>query len=94
LIYFSFDYSGIILFAKDIGFKEYLECIFELNYNGDGKKKLIRDSYSLYGFDKPQLREILKDYNNKEISAFFKEMRHFRFPLILEYKTIIHIMIL
>ena len=87
MIYFSFDYSGIILFAKDIGFKEYLECIFELNYNGDGKKKLIRDSYSLYGFDKPQLREILKDYNNKE-------MRHFRFPLILEYKTIIHIMIL
>ena len=71
MIYFSFDYSGIILFAKDIGFKEYLECIFELNYNGDGKKKLIRDSYSLYGFDKPQLREILKDYNNKE--------RNFRF---------------
>ncbi len=56
LIYFSFDYSGIILFAKGMGLKTYLKLIFQLNYARAEKEKLIRDSYSLYGIESSLLK--------------------------------------
>lgn len=61
LIYFSFDYSGIILFAKGMGFKTYLELIFQLNYNHTEGKKLIRDTYSLYGMNKVILKKYFRN---------------------------------
>lgn len=62
LWYFSFDYSGIIVFAKDMSVKQYLERMFRLNYAYEGQQKLIRDSYSLYGFSKKTLRKYYEQF--------------------------------
>ena len=64
LVYFSFDYSGIILFAKGMGFKTYLELIFQLNYNHLQGEKLIRDTYSLFAMNKEKLKEYFECLDN------------------------------
>ena len=46
LYYFSFDYSGIVLLAKDMELNSYLKLMFRLNYENKDGQKLIRDSYS------------------------------------------------
>lgn len=58
LYYFSFDYSGIILLAKGMELKSYLTLMFRLNYENEDGEKLIRDSYSFYGFHKAELKKI------------------------------------
>lgn len=58
LYYFSFDYSGIILLTKSIDIQKYLKMTFQLNYEKSDKgEKLVRDSYSFYGFNKVKLAE-------------------------------------
>lgn len=57
IYYFSFDYSGIIVFAKDMSLSAYLKYIFQLNYDNNNRK-IIRDSYSAFGLSK----DILKKY--------------------------------
>ncbi len=85
LYYFSFDYSGIVLFAKEMKLSEYLKLMFLLNYENKDGKKLIRDSYSFYGFNKKKLQtyferfDVTTDFNevfdadilryNEELSA-------------------------
>lgn len=60
LYYFSFDYSGIILLAKDMELASYLKSMFRLNYENKDGQKLIRDSYSFYGFHKKELKKIFQ----------------------------------
>lgn len=60
LYYFSFDYSGIVLLAKDMELNSYLKLMFRLNYENKDGQKLIRDSYSFYGFHKKALKKIFK----------------------------------
>lgn len=60
LYYFSFDYSGIVLLAKGMELKGYLKLMFQLNYENKDGQKLIRDSYSFYGFHKEGLRKIFQ----------------------------------
>lgn len=60
LYYFSFDYSGIVLLAKGMELKAYLKLMFQLNYENKDGQKLIRDSYSFYGFHKEGLRKIFQ----------------------------------
>lgn len=66
LYYFTFDYSGIIILTKEKNIGEYLKLLFELNYGKrDSNKKLIRDSYSFWGFEK------------EWISQYFDKFREF-----------------
>lgn len=58
LYYFSFDYSGIVLLAKNMNLKSYLQLMFQLNYESENGNKVIRDSYSFYGFHKKELKRI------------------------------------
>ncbi len=67
--YFSFDYSGIIIFAKDMKLSQYLEYIFQLNYDNQGKK-IIRDSYSLYGLSITKLTEYFECIKHNGYNAF------------------------
>lgn len=70
LYYFSFDYSGIILFFKGQSIKEYLELLFRLNYEKDGRgRKLIRDSYSFYGFQCKQVVEYFAEFRAVQLSS-------------------------
>ena len=59
LYYFSFDYSGIVLFYKGNSLKEYMDVLFALNY-GDKSEKIVRDTYSFYGFNNILLSEYYK----------------------------------
>lgn len=67
IYYFSFDYSGIVLLSKAESISQYIKKMFQLNYqeNEDGEK-LIRDSYSFYGFNKKKLQEIFQIFSNAE----------------------------
>lgn len=69
IYYFSFDYSGIIIFAKDIQLSLYLDCIFRLNYD-NSNKKIIRDSYSVYGLGGNKLKEYFKCIKDKGYDVF------------------------
>ena len=57
LYYFSFDYGGIVIFAKGISMEQYFAKIFELDYGKVGEERLVRDSYSFYGFRKGELKK-------------------------------------
>lgn len=63
LVYFSFDYSGIILLAKEMGMREYLRLLFQLNYGNKDRKQRIRDSYSFYGFSKSELKKYFEKFD-------------------------------
>lgn len=69
IYYFSFDYSGIVIFAKDMQLSQYLEYIFQLNYNNDGRK-IIRDSYSIYGLNKNKLKNYFACIKDNGYGAF------------------------
>lgn len=71
LYYFSFDYSGIVLFAKDMEIKSYLLKMFELNYQEYEGKKLIRDSYSLYGFNKKTLKQHYERFASERYAGVY-----------------------
>ena len=65
LYYFSFDYSGIVLFSKCNSVANYLKLLFRLNYEKDEEgKKLIRDSYSFYGLYKEKLKSYFTLFKN------------------------------
>lgn len=76
LYYFSFDYSGIVILAKNMSIQQYLKVLFQLNFeNEDNNRKWIRDSFSLYGLDKRILREcfsLLKE--KKSIKELIPEL--------------------
>lgn len=69
IYYFSFDYSGIIIFAKDMQLSQYLDRIFRLNYDNNGKK-IIRDSYSVYGLNRNKLKKYFKLIKDKGYDSF------------------------
>lgn len=55
LYYFSFDYSGIVLLAKEMKIEDYTASMFRLNYDNKKREKLIRDSFSMFGLNKKKL---------------------------------------
>lgn len=57
LYYFSFDYSGIILLAKNMKIETYVTFMFQLNYGKTNGRDMIRDSYSVFGFQKKCLKK-------------------------------------
>ena len=64
LYYYSFDYSGVIVVAKDINIHDYLKLMFQLNYDHKGHGKLVKDSYSFYGLQK---KKFLSLFNGTEL---------------------------
>lgn len=67
LFYYSFDYSGIVLVSKGDSLRTYLDLMFCLNYqNKETGEKLVRDSYSFYGFDKVMLKEYFEVFEKAE----------------------------
>lgn len=58
IIYYTFDYSDLVVFYKDSCFSNYLETIAELLY----KSNMFSDSYTIYSIDKKFLTKI-KDNN-------------------------------
>ncbi len=76
IYYFSFDYSGIIIFAKDMPLSEYLKSVFQLNYDNNNQK-IIRDSYSAFGLSKNKLKKYFDCENNSQ--------KHLEQLLIQEY---------
>lgn len=66
LVYFSFDYSGIILLAKNMGMKEYLRLLFRLNYDNKDREQWIRDSNSFFGFSKKELKEYFDEFDRAD----------------------------
>lgn len=70
IFYFSFDYSGLILFVKNTSIKSYLKLLFQLNYEKDSNgKKLVRDSYSFYGFQRNQLLTCFERFKEAQESS-------------------------
>lgn len=64
LYYITFDYSGIVILTKDISFDRYVKCLFQLNYlNGN----LVRDTFSVFSFDKNRLQRLFEIYSREEI---------------------------
>lgn len=66
LYYFTFDYSGIVILAKDISIKDYKELLFKINYSNEESVKLVKDSFSIYGLRKERLQAIFKKFLKNE----------------------------
>lgn len=66
LYYFTLDYSGIILLAKDISVKDYNELMFKINYNNKEGKKQVKDTFSIYGLQKEKRQNIFDKFSNLE----------------------------
>lgn len=66
VFYFSFDYSDIIVCAKNMNISEFTEKIFEVNYSQtkinltDSYSYCIKDSFSIITFDKTFLSNAFK----------------------------------
>lgn len=60
LCYFSFDYSGIVLLAKNMKIEAYTATMFRLNYIEAKSGKVIRDSFSMFGLNKKRLAEYFR----------------------------------
>lgn len=66
LIYFTFDYSDIIVFLKSDIIIDYMGKISKLNYDLD--KKLIEDSYTIYGYRADVYEKLYKENCNKKFN--------------------------
>lgn len=66
LYYFTLDYSGIILLAKDISIKDYTELLFKINYSNKEEKKQVKDTFSIYGLQKEKRQKIFDKFSNPE----------------------------
>lgn len=80
LIYYTFDYSDIIIFLKSNKITDYMGRISKLNYDLD--EKLIEDSYTIYGYNAEIYEEFYQENCDKrfnEISweKYFKEEEEF-----------------
>lgn len=64
LIYYTFDYSDIIVFLKSDLITQYMSIISDLNYNLD--EKLIEDSYTIYGYNAKKYKELYDMYCDKK----------------------------
>lgn len=64
LYYFTFDYSGIIILAKGLSIKDYLQLIFQVNYDNAEHPKMIKDTFSIYGIPKSKFK-VFKDEENE-----------------------------
>lgn len=63
LLYLTFDYSDIIIFAKSDKISEYINLIYSLNFD-DNQKLLVEDSYTIYGYEANKYKKLFE--NNKE----------------------------
>ena len=66
LYYFTLDYSGIILLAKDISIKKYMELLFKINYDNKKHVKYVKDTFSIYGLKKEKLLDVFKNFFHKK----------------------------
>lgn len=80
LIYFTFDYSDIIIFLKSDKITDYMSRISKLNYDLD--QKLIEDSYTIYGYSADSYERLYKENCSKKFDEiswgdFFREEEGF-----------------
>ena len=78
LYYFTLDYSGIIILAKDISIKDYTELLFRINYSNEESEKQVKDTFSVYGLQKRMLHNIFKmfssgKWNKNTILGYFND---------------------
>ncbi len=93
LYYYTFDYSGILVFVKNISYKEYLEKLFQLNYEYLSEEHIIKDIFSIYGFQKEKLERIFeqfhKNVDKKDILNEIKEKEEYEISvnISIQYYT-------
>ena len=80
LVYFTFDYSDIIIFLKSDKITDYMSRISNLNYNLE--QKLIEDSYTIYGYSANVYEKLYKENCNKQFDKiswgnYFKKEEEF-----------------
>lgn len=80
LVYFTFDYSDIIIFLKSDRITDYMDRISNLNYNLE--QKLIEDSYTIYGYSADVYEKLYKENCNKKFDLiswgnYFKKEEEF-----------------
>ncbi|NBJ91384.1 hypothetical protein [Parablautia muri] len=68
LYYFTFDYSGIVILAKNISIKDYMELLFKINYSNKKDVKLVKDTFSIYGLRKENLKAIFEKFSENQWS--------------------------
>lgn len=59
LCYLTFDYSSVILFVQNMSFSEYLERVFQLNFEQELCNDVngIKDTFSVFGINRNILRQ-------------------------------------
>lgn len=67
LYYFTFDYSSIIILAKNITIQDYVELLFQVNYYNDNDQKLVKDVFSIYSYDKAYMAPLTTGDTKKQM---------------------------
>lgn len=82
-LYFSFDYSDIIIVAQDITIPEYNKLINNLNYSGEFG--IIFDTLTLYGIPTQKSKDLMKliddDYSKAKILYKVSKDQKFTFKV-------------
>lgn len=68
LYYITFDYSGIVILAKDISVEEYQKCLFDLNYL-QVENTLVRDTFSVFSIDREGILYLFDRYARGDMDA-------------------------
>lgn len=96
VFYFTFDYSDIIICAKNISVSEYTSKIFSINYNNNistNKIKsynyLIKDSFSLLVFNSEIIRETF-NYIDKNNNLCYEDFEKNISNSLSDFKNIIY----
>lgn len=79
-IYYTFDFSDIILLSKNISEDVYQNILWDINYKANNKEKIINDSITLYGINyncyKKITTEIDTPITNNKLPNTLNEKRY------------------
>lgn len=66
LIYYTFDYSDIIIFCKSPKITDYLNLIYDIDFNIE--ENLVEDSYTVYGYESCFYEDLFENNKDKEFN--------------------------
>lgn len=96
VFYFTFDYSDIIICARNMTVSEYTSKIFSINYidsvksdNVECHKHLIKDSFSLLVFNNEIIRKVF-DYIDKNANLSYDDFEKNITDCLTNFRNIIY----
>lgn len=73
LYYITFDYSGIIVLAKNRTVRQYVDSLLQLNCLCSEETRLVQDTFSVFSLNQNKLKDLFQNYEQDEIKSEITE---------------------